>query len=71
MALVSRGQVGGNTEGYKARGRVGGRLPQLSPAQVRMARQLLENPDMTTQQVADALHVSRTTLYRALKRAEK
>lgn len=53
----------------KARGRVGGRPPQLSPAQVRMARQLLENPDMTTQQVADALHVSRTTLYRALKRA--
>lgn len=55
----------------RARGRVGGRPPHLSSAQVRMARKLLENPDTTTQQVADALHVSRTTLYRALKRAQQ
>lgn len=55
----------------RLRGRVGGRPKRLTSAQVRMAQQLLENPDMTTQQVAEALHVSRTTLYRALKRHEK
>ena len=55
----------------RARGRVGGRPKKLSPAQVLMAQQLLENPDMTTQQVADALHISRTTLYRAVKRAKE
>lgn len=54
----------------RARGRVGGRPCRLSATQVRMAQQLLQNPEMTTQQVADALHVSRTTLYRALKRTE-
>lgn len=54
----------------RARGRVGGRPKRLSSAQVRMAQQLLANPYTTTQQVADALHVSRTTLYRALKRSE-
>lgn len=54
----------------RARGRVGGRPQRLSQAQIRMAQQLLANPDMTTQQVADALRVSRTTLYRALKRVE-
>lgn len=52
----------------RARGRVGGRTPRLSPDQIRMARQLMASPDTTGQQVADALHVSRATLYRALKR---
>lgn len=53
----------------RARGRVGGRPKRLSDDQVRMAQQLLEDPKTTAQQVADALHVSRTTLYRAVKRA--
>ena len=52
----------------RARGRVGGRPARLSPEQIRMAQQLLTDSNTTGQQVADALHVSRATLYRALKR---
>ena len=52
----------------RMRGRVGGRPRSLSPDQVAMAQHLLTRPDMTTQKVADALHVSRATLYRALNR---
>ena len=52
----------------RLRGRVGGRPRQLSADQIRLARQLLADPHTTTQEVAAALHVSRTTLYRALKR---
>lgn len=51
-----------------ARGQVGGRRPRLTPDQIRMAHPLMDNPETTTQQVADALHVSRATLYRALNR---
>ncbi len=52
----------------RARGRMGGWPRSLSPDQVMMARDLLSRPDMTGQRVADALHVSRATLYRALWR---
>ncbi len=52
----------------RARGRVGGRPRRLTRDQLQMARQLLDSGSMTTSQVAQALHVSRTTLYRALKR---
>ncbi len=55
----------------RARGRVGGRPRRLAPEQVRMVQQLMESPDTTAQQVADTLHVSRATLYRALKQAEE
>ena len=54
----------------RARGRVGGRPPLLTPEKIRMAQQLMANPDMTAQQVAAALHVSRTTLYRALRQPQ-
>lgn len=53
----------------RARGRVGGRRPLLTPEQVAMARQLLATGG-TGEQVAQAFHVSRSTLYRALKHAE-
>lgn len=54
----------------RARGRMGGRPPRLTSDQVRMAVRQLQEPDMTMQQIAEALHVSRATLYRALKRLE-
>lgn len=54
----------------RARGRVGGRNPRLSPEQVRMAHRLMASRETTAEQVAQALHVSRATLYRALKRGE-
>lgn len=51
----------------RVRGRVGGRPRRLSPEQIRMAQRLMANPDTTATEVAAALHVSRATLYRALK----
>ncbi|MET3452594.1 DNA invertase Pin-like site-specific DNA recombinase [Curtobacterium sp. 1544] len=51
-----------------ARGRTGGRPPRLSPDQVRTARRLYEQQDMTVAQIGDVLGVSRTTVYRALRR---
>lgn len=55
----------------RARGRVGGRPRRLSPEQIRMAHRLMENPDTTAAEVAAALHVSRATLYRALKSVDE
>jgi DNA-binding phage protein len=34
-----------------------------------MAQRQLQDPDLTMAEVAQAFHVSRTTLYRALKKA--
>lgn len=52
----------------RARGRTGGRPPRLSADQVRTARRLYEQQDMTVAQIGDVLGVSRTTVYRALRR---
>lgn len=52
----------------RARGRNGGRPPRLSADQVRTARRLYEQRDMTVAQIGDVLGVSRTTVYRALRR---
>lgn len=53
----------------RARGHRGGRPRKLTPRQVALARHLLTDPTMTLGQVAETLHVSRSTLTRALKRA--
>jgi len=50
----------------RARGRVGGRKPKMSPAQVAEARRLYDERNMTVQQIADLFGVSRPTVYRAL-----
>lgn len=52
----------------RARGRTGGRPPRLSPQQVRTARRLYEQQDMTVAQIGEVLGVSRTTVYRSLAR---
>ena len=55
----------------RARGRTGGRPSRLSADQVRTARRLYEQQDMTVAQIGDVLGVSRTTIYRTLaKHAE-
>ncbi len=48
----------------RARGRTGGRPSRLSADQVRTARRLYEQQDMTVAQIGDVLGVSRTTIYR-------
>lgn len=55
----------------RARGHLGGRPRRLTPDQVQLAQRLLASPDVGVAQVADMLHVSRQTVYRALKRATK
>ena len=52
----------------RARGRTGGRPPRLSPQQATAARRMYEQQDMTVEQIGQVLGVSRTTIYRTLKR---
>ncbi len=62
--------VEGTNEGLaaaRARGRVGGRKPKLTDAQVRHARQLYAAGEHTVADIAKLLGVSRQTVYRALE----
>lgn len=53
----------------KARGRVGGRPAVLTPAQVKVARQMQDSGEHSAQSIAEVFGVSRATVYRALARA--
>jgi len=53
----------------RARGRSGGRPRVMTTQTLRMAQQLLADPDQSVNQVCQVLHVSRSTLYRYLKQA--
>jgi DNA invertase Pin-like site-specific DNA recombinase len=50
----------------RARGRKGGRPPKLSSKQVRTAKKMLADPEMTIKEVAEAFGVNRATIYRSL-----
>ena len=52
----------------RARGRHGGRPPRLTADQVKTARRLYDQKELTVGQIGDVLGVSRTTIYRALER---
>ena len=52
----------------RARGRKGGRPPALSPDQVKAARRMYEQNEMTVAKIGAVLGVSRATIYRALNR---
>jgi len=52
----------------RARGRVGGRPPKLSADQVRTARRLYDERELTVAEIGSVLGVSRTSIYRALRR---
>ncbi len=51
----------------RARGRLGGRPPALTPKQLGEARLLLTDPEATITGVAEHYGVSRTTLYKGLR----
>ena len=53
----------------RARGRIGGRPPALSPKQVREAKLLLTDSEATVTGVAARFEVSRSTLYKALQKS--
>ncbi len=50
----------------RARGRRGGRPPALKPRDLKEARALLRDPEITVEEVAARLKVSPSTLYRHL-----
>jgi DNA invertase Pin-like site-specific DNA recombinase len=51
----------------RARGRVGGRKPKMTPARTAEAKRLYEAQEMTVQAIADLFGVSRPTIYRAIQ----
>lgn len=51
----------------RARGRVGGRRPSVTPVKLEAAQAMLREDRHTLTQVAEAVGVSRTALYRALR----
>lgn len=55
-------------EAARARGRKGGRPPALTNNDVRKARLMLQDPDITMKEVASTLGVATSTLSRHLKR---
>lgn len=63
-----RERTNAGLEAARARGRTGGRPPSLSGDKLRTARKLYEQQDMTVAQIGEVLGVSRTTVYRALRK---
>ena len=55
-------------EAARARGRMGGRKPKMSKADVRKAAAMLKDPEITKTEVAKHFGVTRVTLNEALKR---
>lgn len=67
--MIVEGTLDG-LEAARARGRVGGRRPKLTDLQVQLARQMYDSREHTIQQIADALLVSRATIYRHVGEAQ-
>jgi DNA invertase Pin-like site-specific DNA recombinase len=55
----------------RSRGRLGGRKPKLSAAQVCQARKMAAAGELTMQEIADVFAVDRATIYRALDKVRK
>lgn len=51
----------------KLRGRVGGRPSKLTDEQIKIARQLLEDPQNSTASIIRSLGISKSTFYRTIK----
>jgi len=50
----------------RARGRVGGRPPAMTPEKIAVARQMYDSREHTVEAIAKTLGVSRKTIYRHL-----
>lgn len=55
----------------RARGRLGGRPLALSAAKLDTARRLMTDPELTMEDIANRIGVSRSTLYRSLGRPKQ
>lgn len=61
---VIRERTQAGLDAARARGRKGGRKSALTQSQVRTAQKMLRDPETTVTEVAEALGVSRSTIYR-------
>jgi DNA invertase Pin-like site-specific DNA recombinase len=73
MAEFQRELIHANTmdglASARARGRVGGRRPKLTPQQAVLAQELYDKREKTVQEIADLFSVPRTTVYGHLTRS--
>ena len=67
-SLIRERTVAGLTAA-RARGRVGGRPPVMTPEKVKIARQLYDARELTVEEIAKTIGVSRKTVYRHLTKA--
>lgn len=74
MAEFQRELIHANTmdglAAARARGRVGGRRPKLTPQQAALAQELYDKREKTVQEIAALFGVPRTTVYGHLKRSD-
>lgn len=63
-----RERTNAGLEAARARGRTGSRPPSLSGDKLRTTWQLYGQKDMTAAQIGEVLGVSRTTVYRVLRK---
>jgi DNA invertase Pin-like site-specific DNA recombinase len=64
-ALIRERTMAGLTAA-RARGRVGGRPPVMTPEKIKVARQLYMTKELTVEEIAKTIGVSRKTVYRHL-----
>lgn len=65
-----RERTNAGLQAARARGRRGGRPALLTKDKLQAARRMYEQQDMTVEKIGQVLGVSRTTVYRALRREE-
>jgi len=61
---IIRERTRAGLDAARARGRVGGRPPSLSPKDIAAAKAMLKDPEITVTEVAKRLKVAPSTLYR-------
>jgi DNA invertase Pin-like site-specific DNA recombinase len=62
-----RSRVQAGVDAARARGRVGGRKPKLSPSKVKTARAMYASREFTIKEIAVELIVSESTIYRVIR----
>ncbi len=55
----------------KEKGRLGGRPPKMTDAKLAAAKEMKEHGELSMAEIAEALEINRTTLYRHLAKAER
>jgi DNA invertase Pin-like site-specific DNA recombinase len=63
---IVRDRTRSGLEAARKRGRTGGRPPSLSEQDIKAAKALLRDPEITVEEVAERLNVAPSTLYRHL-----